>query len=275
MYFPRIRICNNNCISCFDNKAAVVPENTLDEIVKFIKNRDEIETVVLTCGEATMRPDFFELIEAILKQGKKIDLLSNGRKFSNKIFTKKLLKYDKNRINILVSLYGHNAKLHDRITRVVGSFNETYQGIKNLEKFKFNPEIRTLVNKINYREFPKLGLFIKNNFKHIKSVTITFLALFGNAAWNRHDVHVSYSDSVPYVEKTIEILKKYFDVSLLQFPKCVLNSDYRKFACGYSSNNKYWVEYFKKCDKCSERNNCSGVWVNYKLMEGDKELSPI
>jgi len=135
--------CNNSCIHCviapirdslLDEQK---PLNSLTEEVKQFIN-DAIDrgsdTIVLTGGEVTIRKDFHELLEYANSKKLKIVVQTNGRTFS-KPAQLETLKNIPN-IVVVIAIHGPNDKVHDRITRKKGSFNQTVNAIDTLNHLR-------------------------------------------------------------------------------------------------------------------------------------------
>jgi len=100
---------------------------------------DPNETIYLPCN-IDFRNDFLEIIKLIRMWGfSRIILNTNGRMFSYKDFCSNITKMGINQFNVY--LFGNDAKTHDSITGVKGSFEQTIQGIKNLREMNQNVKV--------------------------------------------------------------------------------------------------------------------------------------
>lgn len=88
--------CNLECPHCYhlpDNDIKDIPiENLLNQIFRLPVGKDKIERIILSGAEATLRPDFAELVTEIKKQNKDISVtvMTNGIRFGNLDFVKKV-----------------------------------------------------------------------------------------------------------------------------------------------------------------------------------------
>ncbi|MFQ5891326.1 MAG: hypothetical protein ACE5HW_00855, partial [Candidatus Methanofastidiosia archaeon] len=65
-----------------------------------------------------------------------------------------------------IYLHGHNAKIHDKITKTKGSFEQTIEGIKNLIDLNQNIHVRAMVTFENYKHlFDLFKLLSKQRMK--------------------------------------------------------------------------------------------------------------
>lgn len=83
--------CQLNCPHCYhlpDNK---ITDRSIDSIINQLTQFPKDCSPMLAGAEATLRPDFIELCEEINKlEFKKFELLSNGLRFANKSWSKKV-----------------------------------------------------------------------------------------------------------------------------------------------------------------------------------------
>lgn len=100
----------------------------IKEILKIIGEEKNKKELVLLGGEPTMVPELPKIIAFAKRKGwEKVTLWTNGRMFFYKNYA--LLLKDAGLCKLVVSIYGHNAKTHDDLTKVKGSFEQTIQGI--------------------------------------------------------------------------------------------------------------------------------------------------
>jgi len=149
-------ICNNNCYSC-SNKINVNKslKSLKDEISHFDKN----EPILIKGGEPTIYPYFFELLEYLKNLNyKKIMILTNGRMFSYLNNVKKISLY-KN-VEFLIKLLGSNSLIHDNLTRMEHSFEQTISGIMNLQKERINFSVIITVLEQNFVFLEKMIILL-------------------------------------------------------------------------------------------------------------------
>ena len=86
-------LCNDNCQFCFNkkliNKAPSLSFKEICKKYKIAKKKWNIRQVILSGGEPTLHPEFFEIMNFFLNQTKtQISLNTNGLKFTEKYFAK-------------------------------------------------------------------------------------------------------------------------------------------------------------------------------------------
>ena len=140
-------VCNNNCVFCMEedrdgryvNNSAMTPER-----VRWILEAHRgAEEVCFTSGEPTTRPELPELVALAKGLGyRRISVMTNGRRLSHAPYTALLVKSGMNRF--YVSVHGHDARLHEGLTRTPESFAQTVAGLDAVAKLKrFGVELHT------------------------------------------------------------------------------------------------------------------------------------
>jgi MoaA/NifB/PqqE/SkfB family radical SAM enzyme/SAM-dependent methyltransferase len=106
-----------------------------------------IDTVVLSGGEPTIRPDFFAVAHAVQSTGLKLGIITNARMFAYKNFADRFAQYGAEYTQILV--YSHEQEVHDRIAGVHGALEQTLGGIRNIAGNLNNVTVRIPVMEQN------------------------------------------------------------------------------------------------------------------------------
>ncbi|NYZ79050.1 hypothetical protein H0N99_02780, partial [Candidatus Micrarchaeota archaeon] len=214
-----------------------------------------------------------------------IQLQTNGRMFCYPEFTKKVVDAGCNLIQI--GLHAENARLHDRITRVPGSFEQTVQGIRNLLEYKDKVDIQIIVllHKMNYKLLPALARFISKEFNGIYLVMLLPIDITGNAKTNRDKLLVRMTNVKPYLEKALSILEENdFSFCLDLTPFCVIDKRFweninpRQIKGGlttYEAIDGSPSSIFKSCNGCIMKEKCPGTWQSYASLMGTDEFKPI
>ncbi len=124
--------CNNSCVFCprtILRRIAVKDGPGLEQRLKLV--REGGDRVVLTGGEVTILDDFFGIVGACANLGfREIAVISNGRRLSDRHFAAKVAKSAVT--EVCVTVYDLRPSVHDRLTGVKGSLQETLAGIDNL-----------------------------------------------------------------------------------------------------------------------------------------------
>jgi len=195
--------CNNRCIFCLDgNKKRIfrTKEDVLKELRDGVKNG--CTRLVLSGGEATIHPLFIYFIKKGKELGyKKIQVITNGRMFSYPKFLKRAIAAGLNEITF--SVHGHTPELHDSLTSVKGSFEQTKNAIKNVLQKKIILSCDIVVNKRNIRHFPEIMKFLLD--LGVREFDILHIMPFGNAWKNKEDLLYEIEENILYLKKGIDI----------------------------------------------------------------------
>jgi radical SAM protein with 4Fe4S-binding SPASM domain len=127
---------------------------TIDELA-----RCKVFRIVVTGGEPLIHPDFFAIINAIVKYPIHLQFNTNATLITEKIIGR--LKELPRRPRISVSLDGITVQTYDRI-RGPGYFADMKRGIQMLTAAGLEVRPFVVVSGLNYRELPKIAEFAKS-----------------------------------------------------------------------------------------------------------------
>ena len=290
--------CNNRCMFCIDENKRKLYNKTTQEIKnEMIEAKNRGTTYIeLIGGETTIRPDALELVSFAKDLGfNTINMATNGRMFSYLEYTKKMIKAGLT--DIIFSIHGHNAEIHDNLTKSLGSFKQLLAGLNNFKKLGFDKiGSNTTIVKQNYKYLPQIGKFIFD--QGIRNSEFIFVdPSYGAAYDNFQELVPKISKIAPYVRKCLDIGKKnkiphwhiryvplcYFQDHLNQISELQevntfktehLAPDFENFNVE-ESRKEIGRERTKKCKGCKLFNKCEGIWKEYIRHYGDEELKPI
>lgn len=290
--------CNNRCRFCNDANKRNLPNKTTSQIKGEMIRANQKGTTYLELigGETTIRPDILELVSFAKKLGfKTINMSTNGRMYSYLEFTKEMIKAGLT--DVIFSVHGHRAEIHDYLTQSPGSFKELLRGLNNFKKLGFkNIGANTTIVKHNYKYLPQIGQFIHQ--QGIRNSEFIFVdPSYGGAYDNFEELVPRISRIAPYVRRCLDIGKKsklphwavryvplcyfqdYLDqISELQevatFHTEHLAPDFENFDVENSRQDVGRIK-TQKCRNCRLFNICEGIWKEYFKRYGDDELKPI
>lgn len=281
--------CNNNCLHCVAADKRNLRDRTTEgykrELRKAIKNGPE--ELVITGGEPTIRADIFELVTYAKKLGfKKIQMQTNGRMFCYRNFARRMVRVSN--IHYAIPLHANNSELHEKITRVKGSFNQTVEGIKNLLELNQSVTVVTVVTKLNYKILPEMTNFLSEI--GIRNYQLDFVHPMGNA-WRYFDEVVpNITEVTPYLHRAIDNgLKEEILVRTEGIPFCFMQT-YEKYISELyipptevrlidktDFDFEGWIKTEGKakgpqCVKCRYNPICLGTWREYTDRKGFNEF---
>lgn len=294
--------CNNNCVMCsLESFKQRKTNRTTKELILEIERgkKKDFERVEFTGGEPGIRKDIFQLIKYANDLGfKKIGMSTNGRIFYYPEFCQEFVKAGLNRVNI--SLYGHTPKLHNAITRTPKAFEQTLQGIKNIQKYSsVTLELNTVVLKINFPYLKQIGSFVLRVLGIQRWAVIDLipdgnaLPLYNSLSVKLTDLSRNLSDFFQTLPKGIQIT--FFDFPLCLFPPSIRNLDCVSFVVAKERNQiaeqrGYYPTRIKKigdrytdkhkvrvpiCNDCMFDFRCGGVWKKYIDLYGEDEINTL
>jgi len=245
----------------------------------YLKNNDKADFLSLTGGEPTLHPDFFRLLAYFKRRlpGVSITLLSNGRRFADKDFTRRFLNMAGSRLTVAVPLHAASSRVHDKVAGVTGAFRETVGGLENLLAGPEGVflEIRLVLHRLNIKEFSKTLLFLQKKFPFPGRcrVVVIHYEIEGMSLKNHKSLALRLSDSARVINAAAPLIENFPDLRLYHFPLCLIKNKLR---------SRCWITlpaedriYTKKCEGCKARKKCLGLMMEYYKEFGDAELKTL
>ncbi len=269
--------CNNNCRFCSvaDRERKDAP---LSELVASLEQAYErgVRNLDLDGGEPTLYPHLFELLDAALETGyNRVTITSNGRRFNEPEFLDRLAGYP---LDILVSLHGAEAEIHDSLVRVPGAWKQTVAGIVRVRKRFERVGVNMTVVSDNVEQIPAMGRLAAR--LGADTFNIQYYTPFGH-------IDAAFAadpwETAQQVRKTIDNSPESLKIHVVNLPFCLLEGyesyalqDFYKtvrtmrFVTGEHVNlADYLAERrFKNglCDNCRYDSLCQGFW-DYSPLE--------
>lgn len=280
--------CNNNCVMCgalarsLKIKQGFDLSCLLERIVRFYKGEkvfleDYRDVFSISGGEPTLSPHFITIVKKINDYfpGIRIVCFSNGRMFSYRDYAKEFLRLNAN-LELVVSVHGHNAEIHEQVTRVIGSFSQTIRGIKNicqLKKPHHLVEIRVVIHRLNYNFLTEITKFIKKEFPHINRLVYVFFEIEGRACKNIKKLRLTYTQLSPFITKIYGLIRYFPDVRFYHFPLCIIPAKF--FPYIWRTLPSHEVTFLKTCKRCNLKKLCLGLHKGYLKYIGLAEFKPV
>jgi SynChlorMet cassette radical SAM/SPASM protein ScmE len=146
--------CNLSCAYCFyaDEMVSRNDLSTQQWLDFFsVLGRAGVMTVCLTGGEALSRPDFFELVDGVIENRMRYQILSNGTLIAEKTLDDFSKGKRRQRLDsIQISIDGSSAEIHDQSRP--NSFGRAIRGLKLLKSAGFPLTARVTINRFNYSD---------------------------------------------------------------------------------------------------------------------------
>ena len=218
--------CNCRCLTCPQPpKATEEPRTVFNrELIRLMAPGPE--SLAITGGEPTLPGDDFLTLLGDCKTrlpNTNVIILSNGRRFKDRMFVEQIARLGHPRLTVAVALYGDLDSLHDEIVGVRGAFNETVRGLYNLALYRFLVEIRVVISSLNYQRLAKIVDFIYANMPFACHVALMGLETVGLAAENLERIWVDPFDYRHELEQSCRYLSgRMIPVSIYNLPLCVV-----------------------------------------------------
>lgn len=257
--------CNCDCIMCpqprQEEKESKTPFN-----LKLISLMDKSTKLLgITGGEPTLLgEELFEIITACKRYipEAQIDILSNGIKFSDFEYVRKIVLLQHPNLLFAVPLYVDTDNEHNHIVQAKG-FYRTIQGIYNLALFNQKIEIRVVVHKINYKRLLRLAEFIYRNFPFVYHIAFMGMETVGLAQRNIEQLWIDPHDYMSQLRDAVIYLdQRNMRVSIYNLQLCILPEELRSLSVKSISS---WKNiYLNECEKCELKNDCGGFFTSSK-----------
>ncbi|MFC1518070.1 radical SAM protein [Candidatus Margulisiibacteriota bacterium] len=280
--------CNNNCLGCTTSDMRS-GKNEKETLLKLISDsrKQHCNEIVFTRGDPLLHPDLIEVISFSKSQDYKIiQLQTNGRLLFYTDYTDALISAG---INVFeITLFSANKLIHDKITRVKGSCQQTMKGLENVLAHKnVDINLNIPILKYNYKHLCATvkylySLGIRNiNFSFLrpttsKNVLVKLSALKSSLLktldyCQQQGIHYS-TEAIPFC-----CLGKHIDqASEIDLPDITIyeinSTKSRKLK---NIRRTYLMSKAVQCKQCSYYNSCFGTWKKYLDLFGSKELKPI
>lgn len=220
----------------------------------------------LTGGEPTLLGEkLFALIQKIRTRlpNAAIQLLSNGRMFSDIQFAKRLKDVGGDNLFIGIPLHSDYIGDHDLIAGVNGAYDETMLGLYNLSTAGVEIELRVVINAINAHRLPLMSDFIYKNLPFVSWVAFMGMEHTGYAIANQKRIWIEPEDYKSDLEKAVMRLYGWgIDAAIYNIPLCLLSEDSRRFS--KKSISDWKVKYSDCCKYCKKKNECCGLFGTSK-----------
>jgi radical SAM protein with 4Fe4S-binding SPASM domain len=150
--------CNQNCVHCYNPHHSSAGQLGTKDWKRVISEarQEGLLKLILTGGECSMHPGFWEILSFARSLGISVNVQTNGLTFASP--EKMSLLASHYPASYEVSLYSYAPSKHDNITTVPGSFNKTLKSIRLAQEFNIPIAIKAPLMKETWRD----ALEIKN-----------------------------------------------------------------------------------------------------------------
>jgi MoaA/NifB/PqqE/SkfB family radical SAM enzyme len=265
-----------------DTMDSLTPQ-TLETFHKILEENRQYRRwkgVILTGSEITLRKDLVSLVrQARAANFEKVRIQTHGMHLWQQSFCDSLLDAGVN--EFFVSVAGSDAKSHDGITKVEGSFKKMMQGLEYLDSFEYVSLItNTVVTQSSYHLLPQLV----DALAHLKQLKqMEFWHYWPMQETDEKNLIARHIDVLPYLKLALSKLHvNDCAVEVKNFPECMLE----EYTLALNNEQPellidpdFWVEFnrngFQQCvygDRCTSV-QCLGLNQAYTAKYGwEKDL---
>jgi His-Xaa-Ser system radical SAM maturase HxsC len=256
--------CNSYCIMCSQpptkHNDAWLVEEALDVI-------HHIRTSPLVLGLSGGEPlllgaDLRLILDAIttLHPSTRVEVLTNGRLFSDARLAKELLHGLPQNIRWLVPLYGHADFVHDFVVQTSGAFEETLAGLLALQEHSQAIQLRIVLVEPVLQILPELCHFIGRNLPFVREVALMACEPIGFALANREHCEVDLLDWTDSLEQSARVLRRHrVPYLFMNTPLCALPR--HLWPDSHRSISDWKNVYAQECSNCAVKDQCSGLFA--------------
>jgi MoaA/NifB/PqqE/SkfB family radical SAM enzyme len=280
--------CNLRCVHCMieDTMHRLVPESAerFDEVLAENVRHRRWKGLILTGSEITLRRDLPELARRARASGfEHVRIQSHGMHLADRDYCKTLL--DAGVDEYFISVAGADAKTHDALTAVAGSFEKTLRGLEILDE---HPDAVTLTNTVVTKRSYKLLLAVVDRLAHLRRLKqMEFWVYWPMSEADDKDLLASHAEIAPYLREAVARARALGrGVEVKNFPQCLLGDQGSALMNTQPQlliDPAFWPEFtrngFYQCvyrDRCSST-ECLGLSTAYIAKFGYDEniLRPI
>lgn len=219
-YFNVTYSCNSNCVFCYSHNTwhNSRPHNEIEKEELFVylnkHNVGENDRVIINGGEPLLHKEIETILLGLISYNCEVLVYTNGRLLVNHDFSMLTDKF-----RFVIPIHGYET-IHDNITGVQGSYQETIQGLKYLvENSICKVDVKLILNNEIIANDPK-GLktiegfeqnVVFNNAIHLTKMANTVISLKNNCKPISNDTAAYYLNIFYEYFKKRNFLIKIFD----------------------------------------------------------------
>lgn len=259
--------CNSYCLMC--SQPPTRPDDSwlviqaLD-VIRHIRRSPKV--LGLSGGEPLLLgTGLRQILDAIasVHPGTEVEVLTNGRLFSQSEVAFAILDGLRIKVRWLVPLYGHADFLHDFVVQTPGAFDETICGLLTLQRYGQSIQLRTVLIEPVLTNLVELCGFIGRNLPFVDVFALMGCEPIGFALANRDLCEVDLADWHNSLSESCKVLMRHrLPFVFMNFPLCALPTPLWSHARKSISDwkNAYAIE----CKPCQLKNECSGLFSWYE-----------
>jgi SynChlorMet cassette radical SAM/SPASM protein ScmE len=201
--------CNLRCRYCYHFESAGDVEGDLSTAawLQFFEelNRCAVTELTLAGGEPFIREDLGEIIEGIVRNRMRFQILSNGTLITDEMAA--FLASTKRCNYVQVSIDGSIPESHD-VMRGKGSFAKAVRGLMTLRRHGVHAAVRVTIHRKNVNDLEGIAKFLLEDLR-LSSFGTNSAGAMGLCRKNAEMVQLTTEDRVLAMETLLRLTKKY------------------------------------------------------------------
>ena len=202
--------CNLACKYCFyADEMTSRSDLSTDKWLAFMDElgRQGVMTVCLTGGEVFTRRDLFEIIDGLIANHMRYQILTNGTLITEKILKQFEVGKRRQRLDsIQVSIDGSSAEIHD-LSRP-NSFERAVRGLRLLKEAGFPVTVRVTVNHNNLNDLENVAKLLLDEIG-LRSFSTNEAFSMGAGCHNTEQIGLSSPEKLQAMHMFDELLERY------------------------------------------------------------------
>lgn len=256
--------CNSYCLMCSQPPTQVDDEWMVQEALDVVLHMADSPVVIgLSGGEplllGTKLRDVLDRI-GDYHPGTRVEVLTNGRLLAREELSRSILCGLRTSTTWLVPLYGHADFLHDFVVQTPGAYEQTIEGLLNLQVYRQSIQLRIVLIRPVLENLPELCAFIGRSLPFVKEVALMACEPIGFALANRDLCEVDLVDWHETLRRSARHLRRYaIPFLFMNTPLCALPIDLHQYA--HRSISDWKAVYTPECEACDVKSDCSGLFA--------------
>lgn len=224
--------CNIQCVFCYYRDNLNAPNRDFEEICRHLSyaRRHGIEEIDFSGGEPTVHQDLPRLIAHAKSLGmKRVSIISNGWRLAEPSYLGELKASGLD--EILFSLHGPTAQIHDHLTATPRSFERITRAMENAATAGVAVRTNTVVNRLNYKHLTALS----ESVARLRPAQVNFIAindwcfaknLVDSLMLSYPEMSLPLKDACDFLEPLVP------EVNVRYIPYCFMQG-YERFVCNH------------------------------------------
>ena len=278
-YFNITYTCNSNCIFCYSHNTIhsgkVHKELSYTDFCEYLKRKKvgSSDRVIINGGEPFLHTQIIDILTFLVDIKCEVLIYTNGR-----LLTKYDFSFLNGNFRFVIPFHGHK-ELHDKITKVAGSYDEMRKGVEYLRNFECKVDMKIIINHemvtntcVFEKSIKALATFHYNNALHITKMADTKVSIRNKCE------SISNEEAAICTAKTYHFFKdkvkciKIFDTCISDMIIINYHDEISPFSVWFKDNKKESSVELKRpnnsCqNSCKYSQECASAVGEYTVLE--------